>query len=47
MQPETVHLRESGGQHCIVAHPGESRLQQAAETCGFSQVPPQRLFMGL
>ena len=29
-----------GGQHCIVAHPGESNLQQAAESCEFSQVPP-------
>ena len=29
-----------GGQHCIVAHPGGSNLQQAAETCEFSQVPP-------
>ena len=38
-------LRESGGQHCIVAHPGGSNLQQAAETCEFSQVPP--LSMGL
>ena len=37
--------RESGGQHCIVAHPGGSNLQQAAETCEFSQVPP--LSMGL
>ena len=27
------------GQHCMVAHPGESNLQQAAETCEFSQVP--------
>ena len=36
---------QSGGQHCIVAHPGESNLQQAAETCEFSQVPP--LSMGL
>ena len=34
-----------GGQHCIVAHPGGSNLQQAAETCEFSQVPP--LSMGL
>ena len=36
-----------GGQHCIciVAHPGESNLQQAAEICEFSQVPP--LSMGL
>ena len=38
--------RESSGQHCIVAHPGGSNLQQAAETsCEFSQVPP--LSMGL
>ena len=29
----------------MVAHPGESNLQQAAETCEFSQVPP--LSMGL
>ena len=29
-----------GGQHCIVAHPGESNLQHAAETCEFLQVPP-------
>ena len=34
-----------GGQHCIVAHPGGSNLQHAAETCEFSQVPP--LSMGL
>ena len=34
-----------GGQHCIVAHPGGSNLQQEAETCEFSQVPP--LSMGL
>ena len=32
-----------GGQHCIVGHPGESNLQQAAETCEFSQVPPQSM----
>ena len=31
--------------HRIVAHPGESNLQQAAETCEFSQVPT--LSMGL
>ena len=38
--------RVGGGcQHCIVAHPGGSNLQQAAETCEFSQVPP--LSMGL
>ena len=37
--------RVGGGQHCIVAHPGESNLQQAAETCEFSQVEP--LSMGL
>ena len=34
-----------GGQHCIVAHTGESNLQLAAETCEFSQDPP--LSMGL
>ena len=37
--------RGGGGQHSIVAHPGESNLQQAAETCEFSQVPT--LSMGL
>ena len=26
-------IYESGDQHCIVAHPGESNLQHAAETC--------------
>ena len=40
-----LHLRETGSQHCIVAHPGGSNLQLAAETCEFSQVPP--LSMGL
>ena len=29
-----------GDQHCIVAHTGGSNLQQAAETCEFSQDPP-------
>ena len=38
--------RESGGgQQSIVAHPGGSNLQLAAETCEFSQVPP--LSMGV
>ena len=34
----TWHLRESGGQHCIVAHPGGSNLQLAAEPVNFHKI---------